>query len=83
MVAIGLNNNNYYLCNKPVYFSIECRVQTTVSVDQFFFIFNNLKLNYTLTYRPRGACDLPQFDCLPDNILLHNHKNLAIAKAGH
>jgi len=34
-----------------------------VSVDQFVAFFDSLELTYT-----RGVRDLPEVDCLPDNI---------------
>ena len=34
-------------------------------------VFDTLELNHTaLTYKQHGVRDLPQVDCLPDNILL-------------
>jgi len=45
------------------------KFRTMVSVDQFFAFFYTLELNYTLTYASRGVRDLPQEDCLPDNLL--------------
>ena len=38
------------------------------SVTYIWYNFDNLELNYKVTYKHHGVRDLPQVDCLPDNI---------------
>jgi len=73
MVAIDVKYNYYYyyLYDKLVYFSTECiEFEPQFRWTEIFTFFDTLELNHTLMHAPRGVCDLPQVDYLPDNILL-------------
>jgi len=53
------------------YFSTEyIKFEPRVGWTYFFAFFDTLELTYTLTHAACGVHDLPQVDCLPDNILL-------------